>query len=133
MRQQFTASTSQLATRSGSPENIDAALGSLESGKERALVATTADAWARGDLEKMERYASWCDCFKTPEEEEDFFRYVLTDRNAAMATKIEQVHADGKRVFAAVGALHMIGEKGLPALLAARGFQVTRVLFAERQ
>jgi uncharacterized protein YbaP (TraB family) len=80
----------------------------------------------------MDRYASWCDCFKTPEEEEDFFRYVLTDRNAVMAITIEQVHASGKRVFA-VGALHMVGEKGLPALLAARGFQVTRVLFAERQ
>ncbi|MGE8202818.1 MAG: TraB/GumN family protein, partial [Variovorax sp.] len=41
---------------------------------------------------------------------------------------IERLHFGGKRVFAAVGALHMIGPQGLPALMAARGFTVTAVL-----
>ena len=38
--------------------------------------------------------------------------------------------ATGKRVFAAVGALHMIGPTALPSLLAARGYRVERVEFA---
>jgi len=30
-------------------------------------------------------------------------------------------------VFAAVGSLHMIGPKGLPALLAERGYRIERI------
>lgn len=39
--------------------------------------------------------------------------------------------ASGKRLFAAVGALHMIGDNGLPALLRKQGFAVTRVEFVD--
>jgi uncharacterized protein YbaP (TraB family) len=45
----------------------------------------------------------------------------------------ERLHTDGKRVFAAVGALHMAGEKSVPALLAEHGFQVTKVFPAEHR
>jgi uncharacterized protein YbaP (TraB family) len=45
-----------------------------------------------------------------------------------MAENIARVHASGQRVFGAVGALHMIGPEGIPALLAARGYKVTPVL-----
>jgi hypothetical protein len=52
---------------------------------------------------------------------------LLDDRNSGLADGIERMHASGQRVFAAVGALHMVGPQGLPALLAARGFQVVAV------
>ena len=40
------------------------------------------------------------------------------------ADKVKALHAAGQRVFVAVGALHMVGPQGLPALLAEAGFQV---------
>ncbi len=82
-------------------------------------------AWAAGDLSDLEAYADWCECMETPADREAFARLV-DGRNPGMADAIEQVHA-GVSVFAAVGALHLIGPQGLPALLRARGFTVTRV------
>jgi uncharacterized protein YbaP (TraB family) len=40
------------------------------------------------------------------------------------------MHAAGKRVFAAVGVLHMTGPRSLVKLLEQRGFVVERVVFA---
>ena len=51
-------------------------------------------------------------------------------RNPAMAERIAALHGEGRRVFAAVGALHMTGAQGLPRLLRERGFTVERVVFA---
>jgi uncharacterized protein YbaP (TraB family) len=82
-------------------------------------------AWVRGDLKELEGYADWCDCVNTPSEREAFARLV-DGRNPGMADAIERAHA-GVSVFAAVGALHLIGPQGLPALLQARGFTVTRL------
>ncbi|MCR6475913.1 TraB/GumN family protein [Variovorax sp. ZS18.2.2] len=111
-------------------ERIDEMLGKIEADKGRTLVVTTTTAWARGDLDKLEHYADWCDCLNTPEDRSRYER-MTAGRNAGMARNIERLHAEGKRVFAAVGAMHMVGSKGLPALLAERGFQVTRIPFAE--
>ena len=82
-------------------------------------------AWVRGDLKDLEAYADWCDCLNTPSERAAFARLV-DGRNPGMADAIERLHA-GVSVFAAVGALHLIGPQGLPALLQARGFNVTRL------
>lgn len=82
-------------------------------------------AWVRGDLKDLEGYADWCECLNTPTEREAFARLV-DGRNPGMADAIERAHA-GVSVFAAVGALHLIGPQGLPALLQARGFTVTRL------
>ena len=111
-------------------ETIDKALDSFESDKRRTLVVAAANAWARGDLDKLEHYADWCDCLKTPEDQARHER-MITGRHPGMVKEIERLHADGKRVFAAVGALHMAGKGSVPALLAEHGFQVTKVFPAE--
>jgi uncharacterized protein YbaP (TraB family) len=49
--------------------------------------------------------------------------------NPGLARNIDALHAEGKRVFAAVGSLHMVGPLGLPALLRERGYKVERVDF----
>jgi uncharacterized protein len=82
-------------------------------------------AWEAGDLKDLEAYADWCDCLHTPTERETYARLV-DGRNPGMAEAIGRLHANVS-VFAAVGALHMVGPKGLPALLEARGFKVQRV------
>lgn len=84
-----------------------------------------ARAWEKGDLNDLERYADWCDCVNTPTEREAYARLV-DGRNPGMAEAIERLHANAS-VFAAVGALHMVGPLGLPALLEAKGFKVQRV------
>ena len=43
-----------------------------------------------------------------------------------MADAIGRLH-ENVSVFAAVGALHMVGPQGLPTLLQAKGFKVQRV------
>ena len=107
-------------------EQIDAALDELESGQLRTQMKELADVWARGDADKLARYPEWCNCLNTPAERR-LMKRLLDDRNPGLADGIERMHAGGKRVFAAVGALHMVGPEGLPALLAARGFTVSAV------
>lgn len=81
--------------------------------------------WADSDWADLERYPEWCDCLRTESERADFER-IVTRRNAGMADGIERLHAD-HAVFAAVGALHLPGERGVLAWLQAKGFVLTRV------
>jgi hypothetical protein len=108
-------------------EQIDSAPDELESGKLRAQLKEMADVWARSDADKLARYSEWCDCVRTPAEQR-LMKRLLDDRNPGLADGIERLHTSGKGVFAAVGALHMVGPQGLPTLMAARGFVVAPVL-----
>jgi uncharacterized protein YbaP (TraB family) len=62
-----------------------------------------------------------------------FIKRLNDDRNPGLANRIDALHGEGRRVFAAVGALHMTGAMGLPRLLAQRGFRVERVDFARER
>lgn len=84
-----------------------------------------ARAWAGNDLQDLEAYTEWCDCLNTPTERETYARLV-DGRNPGLAEAIERLH-QRVSVFAAVGALHMVGPQGLPGLMEARGFKVQRV------
>lgn len=110
-------------------DSVRSALKPLERGEVGPHVALLADVWARGALQKLETYPTWCQCMDTPEERA-LYQRVVDDRNPGLARGIAAQHQGGRTVFAAVGALHMVGPQGLPALLSAQGFQVERVHFA---
>jgi uncharacterized protein YbaP (TraB family) len=97
------------------------------------LVATARDAgantenreaseWLTGDTAALERDSA-TGVLADPQ-----LRQALQiDRNLAWDRRIEQMLADGEAPFVAVGAAHMFGDQGLPALLAARGYTVRRL------
>jgi uncharacterized protein YbaP (TraB family) len=79
-------------------------------------------AWLTGDVAALERDAAG-GVLADPE-----LRQALqVDRNLAWDMRIEQMLADGEKPFVAVGAAHMFGPQGLPALLAKHGYAVRRV------
>lgn len=101
-------------------------LDELETGKARRLLGRVAGFWERGDLDSLARPEHWCDCVVS-ESEQAQMRRINDARNPAMAAKIVGMHSQGRKVFAAVGALHMTGPQALPKLLEAQGFAVQRV------
>lgn len=107
-------------------EQVGQTLDELEHGQTQRVTDRLARDWAQGRLDDLQDYAQWCDCMTTAEQR-DFQRRLIDDRNLRMAQRIDAMHAAGHRVFVAVGALHLVGPQGLPALLAARGYQVRAV------
>ena len=108
---------------------LDQTLAQLEDESGRRVLDKLARAWERGDLAALEDYEAWCEC-ATTEAEKTFMRKLNDERNPPLADGIEAQHKAGKRVFAAVGALHMTGPQALPLLMQQRGFKVERVHFA---
>lgn len=101
-------------------------LDELESGRGLRTLRRLAEAWAASRFDELGSYPQWCDCLDTAEQRE-FSRRLIEARNLTLADKVKALHASGQRVFVAVGALHMVGPQGLPALLAEAGFQVEPV------
>jgi len=88
------------------------------SGSEERL----AEAWLTGELGVLERETQR-GILADPE----LRQALLTARNGAWAERVAGLLAEGRRPFVAVGAGHMLGTEGLPALLVARGYSVRRI------
>lgn len=109
-------------------ELVGSTLDELARPQTRTSMLRLMQAWDEGDLGTLRRYESWCDCLNTPLERQQWAA-LLDGRNPAMLEQLVQWHEGGERLFVAVGALHLVGPQGLPALLEARGFEVRRVLY----
>ncbi len=94
----------------------------LRGGDAAQEAAYLAKAWAQGDMALIGKAVEG-DFLADPELREA----LLVGRNRAWMEKLEASLGKGARPFVAVGAAHLAGAEGLPALLAARGYKVTRV------
>ena len=118
----------QMGSAQATVEFVERALDDLAPGSARDAMLRVAQVWADADLAALASYESWCECLKTAADRAVMAR-LLDDRNPALADGIAALHASGKRVFAAVGALHFTGPLGLPRLLEQRGYRVERVSY----
>jgi len=113
---------------SESVQRVEEGLRNLEGHASRDMLLRIGSLWADSRVDELQDYEAWCDCTRTALDRE-LLKRLLDDRNPAMAAGIDALHAAGRRVFAAVGSLHMVGPTGLPALMARRGYRVERMVF----
>lgn len=122
---EFEGATAQLAIFDRLPEPQQRALlaAVLTEGPNRAeRLRTLQMAWASGNMDLIAR-ATDEDFGKEPALREA----LLVGRNRAWTSKVEVLLNRGSRPIIAVGAAHLAGKDGLPALLSARGWKVTRL------
>ena len=99
----------------------------ISKGEVAPLVSEMIDAWRSGNVKALDTVLS------TEERElpgalaAQFHQRFISGRNHAMAQQVESMLQSGKRVFVAVGAMHMVGKDGIPATLAAKGYKVKRL------
>lgn len=105
---------------------LDESLGYLEKNEMQADTQALIDAWLASDpaalqqitlksLQEAPRSADWVK------------QKLFTERNQHMADKIDEMLIEGRTPFVAVGALHLTGADGLPALLEKRGYRVVNL------
>jgi hypothetical protein len=56
-----------------------------------------------------------------------FYEATVYERNSRMADGVEAVLAEVDRAFVVVGALHLVGARGIPALLEQAGYEVEQL------
>jgi uncharacterized protein YbaP (TraB family) len=92
-----------------------------EAGSIESLIEPMLEAWRRGDEDGLERSL-----------EEDFEGYaelaeiLIFRRNERWAGQVSKMLEDDEDVLVVVGAMHLVGDRGLPTLLAERGYRVAR-------
>lgn len=80
------------------------------------------DIWAKGDVTRLEAHIN-----EDIEAAPAAHVVLITDRNQRWAEWTAKQMAGSGTILVAVGAGHMVGPQGLPALMEAKGFQVQRL------
>lgn len=105
---------------------LEETMSAIDSGAQQREARVVVDAWGSADQQALDKMAAGLAADTTLSGK--FAREVLVDgRNGALADKLAQLLANEENTVAAVGVLHLLGERGIPALLRARGLTVERV------
>ncbi len=105
---------------------LDESLGYLEMQDMQADTKSLIDAWLAGDAAALQQITVKSYQY-APRSAHWMKQKLFTERNQRMTDKIDQMLSDGRTPFVAVGALHLTGHDGLPALLEKRGYRVTNL------
>jgi uncharacterized protein YbaP (TraB family) len=95
----------------------------IESGESKAQLSALADAWAAADRAKLTA-ALRMELDQQSPLFRKLYEKLLTQRNIAMADKIERLLRSGEQSFVAVGTFHLLGEESVVAVLAKRGYKI---------
>jgi uncharacterized protein YbaP (TraB family) len=83
-------------------------------------IDTLDQAWAHGDIKAITRDVN--DMIK--DSGPDIYAALIRDRNVRWANEIDHMMKGSGKIFIAVGAAHMVGADGVPALLRKKGYKV---------
>ncbi len=83
------------------------------------------ESWLRGDEDALVE-VFFGEIGQRPELEV-LYEKVYFERNEAMSERLLELARDGRTRLTVLGIGHMVGPRGIPALLAAQGFQVERI------
>jgi uncharacterized protein len=89
--------------------------------KEVSGVKDMAQAWSFGNVAAMEKLT-----LETLKEAPELYQKLLVERNQNWIPHVETCLKDKAACFIVVGAAHLVGPDGLPALLAKKGYKVTQ-------
>lgn len=98
----------------------------IESGRQSNEVRQIVQAWATADRDGLEQIAARSEA-DTSLSGRFVQKVMLEERNGELAAKLKLMLASEKDSVAAIGVLHLVGAKSVPALLRAQGFAVERV------
>lgn len=100
--------------------------GMLEPAEHGALdIESMFAAWRCGDAPALESVLD--DMQSGDPDLQPFYEATIFARNETMAKGVAEVVAESGRAFIVVGALHLVGARGIPALLEQAGFQVEQL------
>lgn len=91
-----------------------------QAGSVAEAVTTIVDGWRRGDLELLAD-----ELLADLRDEPLLYQQLIVARNRHFADEIARMADSGRSVLVVVGALHLVGADGVPALLEAGGIRVT--------
>jgi uncharacterized protein YbaP (TraB family) len=89
----------------------------------KAMTDDLTTLWKNGDAAKFET-AVLEDMAGDDPDAQAFIKKILQDRNHTMTERLLARHGTATKIFVVVGAAHLVGAEGIPALLQQRGFTV---------
>ncbi len=103
---------------------LQVTLESIDNGEIPALIDSMVNAWKSGDGKKLQDTVSAEERKLPPALAQEFHWKFITDRNIAMAGKIETMLKGSDVHFIAIGAAHLLGQDSVLQILSEKGYRV---------
>ena len=103
---------------------LQVTLESIDNGEIPALIDSMVNAWKSGDGKKLQDAVSEEERKLPAGLAREFHRKLMSDRNIAMAEKIEAMLKGTDAHFIAIGVAHLLGQDSVLQVLAERGYRV---------